>query len=271
MGRILIEKMLPVLSKTNWPESQKASELGRQTYEVGLDKVDEYFDDPKTLASAIRIFQSGDSQPYAFAGIAYTLLKAAREKDGTYAQSGLTSALEWLEKAQNLAPDVVEINMIEAFTYVYDHRFEDARLILDYLESVDSENYHVLRAEVAYWQKQGEIEKALLWYSQAIEAAETVPRKLRLRVKMGDCYFQNKQYDEALSVYEEAIHFSPENAGLWHRMSLAYWGIEEYQEAAYCNRRALKIQADLPEALRMEEALSAKKDSGGITKRLLRR
>lgn len=271
MGQILIEKILPILSKTSWPESQEASELGRQSYEVGLDKVDEYFDDPKTLASAIRIFQSGDSQPYAFAGIAYTLVKAARERDGTYAQIGLTSSLEWLENAQNLAPDVVEINMVEAFIYIYERRFDDARLILDYLEGLDSENYHVIRAETAYWEKQGETEKALQWYSQAIEAAETVPRKLRLRVKMGDCYFQDKQYEEALTIYDEAIHFSPKNAGLLHKMSLAYWGIKDYEEAAYYNRRVLKIQADLPEAIRLEEALKKKNDGGGITKRLLGR
>lgn len=263
--------MLPVLSGASWPESSAVSELGRQSYEVGLDAVDEYVDDPKTLASAIRIFQSGDSLPYALAGIAYTLLRAAHEQDGTYAQIGLTSALEWLEKAQDLAPDVVEINMIEAFIYIYDKRLDNARLILDYLNNIEPENYHILRAEFYYWQEMGEVENVLSAYNQAIEAAETVPRKLRLRVKLGDYYFQNKQYEDALTVYEEAVHFSPKNARLWHKMSLANWGIEDYEHAAYCNRRALKIQADLPEALRMQEALKEKLDSGGITKRLFGR
>jgi tetratricopeptide (TPR) repeat protein len=271
MGKILVEKILPVLSKTNWPESQSASELGRQSYELGLDKVDEYYDDPKTLASAIRIFQSGDSQPFAFAGIAYTLLKAAREKDGSYAENGLMSSLEWLENAQNVAPDIVEINMVEAFIYIYGGRFDDARLILDYLENLEAENYYLMRAEGTYWEKQGEIDKAVQWYSQAIEAAETVPRKLRLRVQMGDCYFRDKQYEEALTVYDEAIHFSPKNAHLLHKMSLAYWGIKDYEEAAYYNRRTLKVEPDFPEAIRLKEALDKKNDGGGITKRLFGR
>ncbi len=271
MGDELVRQLLPTLNRMAWPESQEATQLGRKAYEIGLDKADEYQSDPKTLAAALRIFQSGESQPYAFAGVAYTLLKAAREEDGSYSEIGLTSSLAWLEKAQALAPDLLEVNMIEAFIYVYSGRYDDARIILDYLENISSVDYYVLRAEIAYWQEQGKLEGAVHWYQKAVMNAETVPQKLRLRKELGDCYFQFQQYDKAVSVYQEAVHFATENPWLWHQMSLAYWEMGDYEEAAHCNRRALKIQKDMPEALKMQDALKEKIDSGGLTKRLFGR
>ena len=173
MGQILIEKILPSLEKMTWPENPRASLQGRQAYDIGLDKVDEYTTDPKMLAAALRTFQSGESRPFAFAGVAYTLVRASREKDGSHAQIGLDAALEWLEDAQDLAPDVVEINMIEAFIYIYSRRYDDARLILDYLEEIDPSNYHVLTAEVTYWEEQAKLDETVYWYEQVAAVAET--------------------------------------------------------------------------------------------------
>lgn len=268
MGEVLVQKMIPALNKMAWPKSPEATELGRRVYEVGLDQADDYQTDPKILTAALRTFQTSDSRPYACAGVAYTLLKAAREKDGSYAQVGLTAALEWLEKAQELAPDIFEINMVEPFIYIYSGRLDDARLVLNYLESIDNNHYYILRAEIAYWQEQGTLDEAIHWYNRAIEAAKTVPQKLRVQRELGDCYFRFKQYEEAIEVYKEAVHFATDNAGLWHTMSLAYWRLGDYEEAAHCNRRALKIQSDLPGALKMQEALKEKLESGGLSKRL---
>lgn len=270
MGQRLVEKILPNFDKLKWPENAEATQLGRQAYEVGLDKVDEFRNDPRTLAAALRTFLSGESLPYAYAGAAYTLVRASRENDGSYSQRGLDAALEWLEKAQELAPEVADINMVEAFIYIYSGRFADARLILNYLEASEPTTYHLLSAEVAYWQEQGELEEAIDWYDRAITAADSVPRKLRMRSNMGDCYLQFRQYDKALEVYKEAVHFARENPLLWHKMSVAYWYLENFEEAERCNKRALALE-ELPEARKMEAALKEKLDTGSITRRLFGR
>ena len=271
MGQRLVENMLPALNKMQWPESPTATELGRQTFEIGLDKADEYVSDAKVLAAAVRTFQTGDSRPYAFAGVAYTLIKASREQDGSYSQDGLSEALRWLEKAQDLDPDVLEINVIEVLIYVYGGRFDDARLVLDYLEAIDEHNYYVHRAEIAFWQEQGKLDETVRWYEQTISTAETVPRKLRLRRDLGDCYLRYRQYDKAIQVYGEAIHFAKENPRLWHNMSVAYWQMGNYEEAAHCNKQAIKLQGDFPEARKMESALEEKMDTGGLGRRLFGR
>lgn len=271
MGQRLVEKMLPALDKMQWPETTAATELGRQAYEIGLDRADEYDSDPKLLAAALRTFQSGESRPYAFAGVAYTLVRASRERNDSYAPNGLVEALKWLEKAQEMVPDVLEINFIEALIYIYSGRFDDARLVLDYLEAIDDVNYYVLRAEIAYWQERGQLDETVRWYEQTIGVAETVPRKLRLRRDLADCYLHFKRYEEAIQAYREAVHFAKEDPRLWHNMSIAYWHMGNYEEASRCNEQALKLQSDFAEAHQMEQALRERMGTGRLGRRLFGR
>jgi tetratricopeptide (TPR) repeat protein len=270
MGKTLVDKLSPALDKMKWPENESISQLGSQAYQVGLDTVDEYQDNPDTLKSALRIFQSGDSRPYAFAGAAYLLVRVSRERDGSYYSTGLERALRWLEKAQELEPDLLDINMIEALIYIYHGRFEDARIILDYLESIDGANYYVIRAEAAYWMEKKSLEETIFWYGQAIDAAGTVPRALRLRSQLGDCYLEFGRNDDAVRVFKEAVHFSRENPWLWHKLSIAYYRLEDLQEAVRCNKRALTLK-DFPEARAMEASLKEQLGTGSLTKRLFGR
>jgi tetratricopeptide (TPR) repeat protein len=245
----------------NWPQTPMATAQGRQTFEVGVDKLDTYKGDPKTLAAALRTFQTGDSRPYAFAGVAYTLVLAAREQDGTYAEAGLDAAMEWLEKAQEMEPDLVDINVIEALIYTYSGRLDDARLVLDYLQQQDPRSFYLHKAEIAFWRKQGELEKTIYWFEQAVEEAVTVPQRLRLRAELGDFFLEKDMLDKALEVYREAVHFEKDNAWLWHKMSVVHWRQEDYEEAARCNAQALRLD-DFPAARQMEEALKKEIESG---------
>jgi tetratricopeptide (TPR) repeat protein len=270
MGKNLVEKLLAALPKMKWPETPGPTSLGHRTYEFGLEKVAEYKGDPTVLGAALRVFQSGDSRPYAYAGIAYTLLVAAREPDDSFAQEGLEASMSWLEEAQEMAPDQVEINMIEALIYIYSGRYDDARLILDYLERINPNDFYVLSAEIAFWERQGDLAEAIDWYEKAINAADTVPRKLRLRSQMGDCFLRFGRPEKALEIYQEAVHFSQENPWLWHHMGLAYWELEDYKNAHRYNRRALDL-LDFQEARELESALKQKLGTGGLASRLLGR
>lgn len=261
MGEELVTKLLAGIKKIEWPAATQATLLGRQTYEVGLDKVNGFRGDPKVLASALHTFQTGNSLPYAYAGAAYTLLAAAREPDGSYAQSGLEAAMAWLEKAQELTPDLVEVNVVEAFIYIYSKRYQDARLILDYLMEQDPTNHYLLTAEIAFWENQGEVQEAIRWYYKAIKAAESVPQRVRLRRELGDCLLKFGLEDKALEVYKDVVNFDQKNGWLWHNMSVAYWRQQNYKEAARCNKKALSL-IDIPQARQMADALKKKIDTG---------
>jgi len=161
--------------------------------------------------------------------------------------------------------------MIEAFIYVYSNRLEDARVILDYLESIDATDYHVLVAEAAFWSQQKKQDETIFWLNKAILAADTVPRKLRLRIKVGDVFLRYGQNDRAVEVYKEAVHFAKENARLWHKLSIAYWRLEDFEEASRCNKKALTLRENFPEAMKMQESLKKKQESGGLARRFLGR
>lgn len=261
MGQQLVEKLVPALEKMEWPAATGLSQAGRINYDVGLERADDYKGDPKALAAALRVFQTGDSLPYAYAGVAYTLLTAARETDGSYSQASLETVLQWLEKAQTLTSDQVEINFIEALVYIYGGRFREARLVLDYLEAQEPGNYFVVVAEALFWQRQGQVEEAAAWYEEAMTRAVTVPQRLLMRRRLGDCYFENGRFDEALAIYQEMVMLDKQNPWLWHNLSAIYYRQEQYQEAAHCNAKALAIM-DFPAARQLEAALKKKLEPG---------
>jgi tetratricopeptide (TPR) repeat protein len=261
MGQELIEKLLPALEKMTWPTEGKASLQGHSAYLIGLEKLDMYKGDPKELMAALRTFISGESAPYAFAGVANTLLVAAQEKDESYAPAGLDAAMSYLERAQETALDVTEINVTEAYVYIYNGRFEDARLVLDYLHDQDIGNFYVARAEVAFWQRQGDVAETIDWTEKAIQYADVVPKKLRLKWQLGDFYMQQGMMDEALEVYKEAIHFDRENVNIWYKISIIYYKQGNYEEAARTNQQALRIK-DFPAGRKLEAALKEKMGRG---------
>ncbi len=261
MGQALVEKLLPTLAKIQWPEDGSATAQGHSAYLIGLEKLDMYKGDPKELMGALRTFISGESAPYAYAGAANTLILAAKENDGSYAAAGLDAAMGYLEKAQATSPDIVEINVTEAYVYIYNGRFDDARLVLDYLHDADIGNFYVARAEVAFWQQQGNVEETISWTQKAISYADVVPKKLRLKWQLGDFYMEQGMMDEALEIYQEAVHFDRENINIWHKISIIYYKQGNFEEAAQTNQRALRIK-DFPAGRKLEAVLKEKMGKG---------
>lgn len=270
MGQELVRRIIPAVEKTKWEGADHITQLGLQAYHVGLDSADEYQKDPGPLTAALRIFRSGDCLPLAYAGVAYVLVKASHEDEGKYYRSGLEAAMGWLEKAQDMEPDTLHINMIEPLIYIYSDRFEDARTVLDYLEQIAPSDYYLICVEAAYWRQRKFMKETIIWYSKAIEAAETVPQKLRLRSQLGDSYLESGMNEQAVEAFKESTHFSKENPWLWHRLSVAYYRLAQYDEAQRCNKRALALK-DFPEAREMELSLQEYLGTGGLTGRLFRR
>lgn len=263
MGQQLIAKLVPLLEKVNWPTDHTATEQGRRSYLVGLEKVDTYNGDPNQLTAALKTFVTGGSRPFAYAGVSYTLIAASEEKDGRYDPEGLDVAMEWLEKAQDLEPDVLEINMLEALIYVHNGRLEDARTVLDYLHDINPSDYYLYRIEVAYWEAAGDLEQTISWFDQAASAATTVPQRLAMRGQLADFYFRQKMWTEAEAAYQEALHFDSSNTLLWHKLALIHWQLEDFEEAEKCNQQTLRLK-DFPAARQLEEQIKKKKSEGSV-------
>jgi Tfp pilus assembly protein PilF len=86
---------------------------------------------------------------------------------------------------------------------------------------------------------------------------------------MGEFYLKEKDYDKALQMFKEALHFNREKPELWHSLSIIYWHQEDYEEASRANRQALK-SGDLLAAQKMAEALKEKVGGSGLLSRFRR-
>lgn len=267
MGKQLVGRILTTAKSITWPETAVATAQGQRAYEVALEKIDDYKGDATDLAGALRTALSGESRPYAYAALAYVLIVASREADGAYMPNGLKAAMHWLEQAQALEPDAVNINFLEALIYIHEKKLEEARLVLNYLQGQDPENYYLHLAEIAYWQAQDDEEKTTYWFEKAMDSSVLVPQKLRLRARRADYYLVKNMLDEALKMYEEAVHFDRSNPMLWHNMSLIHFEQGDYEEAGRCNQRALQIR-DFRAARQMSEAIKKKTGTTGMLGRL---
>ena len=259
MGEELVQKILTVVAKMQWPTTEQTTAHGSTSYEVGIEKVASSQGSPKQLSAALRIFQGGDSAPYAYAGVAAVLLSAAREKDGSYSADSLEAVMSWLEKAQAIAPEVVEINVIEGFVYIYNGNLEDARLVLDYLHDVEAGNYFVFTAEVAYWMQIGDVDQTAVWSEKAAQRASTNPQRIRMRSGLADFYAEQGKLDDALETYKSGLSIDRENPALWHKISVIYWKQKNLQECNRSNQMALRFRPDYRPALQLKAALKKKK------------
>jgi tetratricopeptide (TPR) repeat protein len=262
MGRMLVEQMLPTLEKLTWEGEEEATSAGALVFRTAIDQVDAYRGDPRDLAAAVRTLRTSQSLPYAYAGVAYVLIAASSDEHGSWYQPGLEDALAWLERAQALEPDIVDINAVEALIYIYGGRYNDATLVLEYLLDQEPNNYYVLRAMMILWQQQGDLEKALSWNEKAMAAAETVPQRLRLKSIVGDLHLRAGNKAAARAILEEALHFDPDNAWLCHRISVLYHEEGNVEESARYNQRALRLQPGLVEAEALREQLEEGSGSG---------
>lgn len=272
MGRALISQLTPALEKVPWSGEPRVTPAGALVFHTVIDQVDGYRGDPRVLGLALRTAQTSDSLAYAYAGVAYIVLAAAGPEEGganlnaleAFDEEGLEIALAWLEKAQELAPDEIDINAIEALIYIRGERYDDARLVLDYLQSDSQNDYFLLRAEMLYWQHVGHFAEALEWNRRAFQEATTVPQRLRLKSAAAALYQESGESAKALQAYTEALHFDPENAWLCHQISLLHFEQQAFEEAQRYNDRALKLQPTFGAAQRLKEHLAQQSRSSGL-------
>lgn len=259
MGQKIVEQLVPALTKMSFPTHRKATALGLDNYLVAIRKADDFEeeDNPQPLAGALRVLQTGDSQPYADAGIAYILLTAAREPDGSYYQPGLDAASQWLEKAQASEPDLVDINFLEGLIYIFSQRWEDAHIVLDYLAQQEPDNFLFLRAEVAYWQQQRLLQPTEEAYRKAMAGAATNTDRLFLNNRLADFYAGMGEAAKAIETYKKSLNAQKTDARLWHKLSEVYYTIGNLEEAEKCNRQSL-THGNLSAAHKMTQKLKEK-------------
>jgi tetratricopeptide (TPR) repeat protein len=240
----------------------------RRAYERGLDLVNLYRGHPGVFFQALPEFQATQSAAYAYAGIAFTLVMASSYDGDDIHQHGFEEATKWLEKAQEWEPDRIEINFIEAVLYANLGQYENARLILDHLEALESQNYYLCVAEINYWRRQQHSVKWIQWIERTQKLADTRIRQAFTLNVLAGLYSSQGKYSQSIQAYRHMVRLNPEDALAWHDLSVMLVRMRQFKEAEACNQRALSI-ADFDAARNVQELIK-KKRPGGL-KRLIGR
>jgi Flp pilus assembly protein TadD len=73
-------------------------------------------------------------------------------------------------------------------------------------------------------------------------------KKIEELIEQGKFYFFNKQYDEALSEFQEALRLDPGNARILYNLGVIYESKEDIEIAKALYLKALELDPKLSEA-----------------------
>ncbi|MCU0498069.1 MAG: tetratricopeptide repeat protein [Anaerolineae bacterium] len=257
MANDYVKQLLNFIDQLTLPTDPRPSDRAKQLYQRGKKILNTYRGNRAVLQDALRIFAACGSQPYAYAGIAQTIMKSAFEQNDDYDQDGLAIALDWLQKAQTLEPDDQAINLIEAVIYMNMNRFDDARLVLDHLIKTTPITYALCMTEINYWDRKKDLGKVEIRYKKALSLATDEEERQTLIETMAGVYLMHNKYEESLKLFEQVVKSNPQNPWAWHNMSVMYFRLQNYPKAAEHNRRALALM-DFGAARQIQEAIKKK-------------
>jgi len=207
------------------------------------------------LLDALKVFQGCGSRAYAAAGCACALMLSAYESGEEYSAEGLELARPWLVEAQELAPNRVEIDCLEAELYIHLKQNESARAVLDHLNNTAaSKHFYLCLSELFYWYTLKDREQYQRWYDLALPHATNKARQICLFSRAAGFFLAIQEWKKVIEIYRSLSTLDPEDPWLWHNLSLAYYHLERYDKAQQANQLALKIM-DFPQARQMEEFL----------------
>jgi tetratricopeptide (TPR) repeat protein len=261
MGHELLEQVIDVVNRTQWPDVPFINAKSQQIYEAGMDILNLYRGHPQVLLDALKTFYQTGAQPYAYAGVAGVLISASYSHDEIYDAQGLAEAQRWLEGAQSIVGDRVEINVLEALLYLNLKQFENARLVLDHFQHENYEHFLIALTEMHYWARKRDIQQLYEWYRRAAVLATTKPRKIVITSALAGCYLTNRCFPQALQAYKLLAQLDPQDPWLWHNASIAHFHLQQYRDAEKCNKKALEFM-DFKAARDMEQLIKKKRPAG---------
>jgi len=257
VSETLSEQLNEYIHKREWPQETLLTAESQAVYERGIDILNMYRGHPQVLVDALKVFQGCGSQAYAAAGCAYALILSAYESGDDYSAAGLELARPWLIAAQNLAPNRVEIDFIEADLYIQLRQNTSARFILDHLNDNAPKHFYLCLSELYYWYAQRDLEQYKYWYEVAMPLATTKARQICLLSRAAGFFLALEEWKKVIETYRSLSALDPEDPWLWHNLSLAYYHLERFDKAQQANQKALELM-DFPVAREMEELLKKK-------------
>jgi tetratricopeptide (TPR) repeat protein len=116
-----------------------------------------------------------------------------------------------------------------------------------------------------YWRSCKRPESELHWIKQAYCFANSPARQAYVHNALASYHMDDGTFNKAIKHYNEVIKRDPNDAWAWHNMSTMFLRLNELENAAMCNERALSIM-DFQAARQIEAQIMQKKPKGFFSK-----
>jgi tetratricopeptide (TPR) repeat protein len=260
-----IKQFIDILDRFDWPGETGITDKAIEAFEQADRIFDLFRGDPRLLLDAVMVCLQGNCRPYAFAAAAKAIISCSYQVADNYDNDGLSEALRWLERAQHLAPDRNEINIIEVDIYLRMKRLRDARVVLDHITRIEPGLREIPKAEMQYAHLSDNHARWEIWAQRALENARDAHDRFILHNTFAGHYLMYGLDAQCIDAYKIVVQITPNDPWAWHNMSIAYMNIKSYKEAHECNVNALRIM-DFGAARRIEKQLKQKKTFFGWRK-----
>jgi tetratricopeptide (TPR) repeat protein len=212
----------------------------REHFYAAMDKANMYRGDPQPLVEALRLFWQTPSAPLFYAGVAYVHSLAAYVQNVAYSKVGLNIAREWLQRAQQITPNLTEPLIVQAFISIRDSQYREARQTLERLQTAGADSFYFFtaRMELCSFGSRADREAA---YQIAVARATNESQLVYVHNKAARYCSPFLEDRKALSLYQKILAITPEDPWVWHNMSIIYYRWSNLPKAWKCNKEALRI------------------------------
>lgn len=115
--------------------------------------------------------------------------------------------------------------------------------IFDKIQELDQSKQVIDPGLIAILNKQ--YDKAVTIYQEALRIE---PKAVDAWERLGASYDKLKQYDKALTAYQEAVRIKPDYPYAWYNLGVAYIDLKQYDKAVTAYQEAVRIKPDHADA-----------------------
>ncbi len=210
--------------------------------EDSYDQIVQFYHDNREYSKALRVTEAAINQ-YPFSSFFYT-----KKAEILANQKRFEEALPYLDEAERLDPNDINIFLIRADVYLWEGSHAEAMEVVERAMSIahDAEDRCELYLEMAdIWEDQEKYFEVMNSLKNAIREDPMNEESLN---RLWFCTELTETYAESVQFHEALIEESPYSYLAWFNLGHAYSGLEKFEQAIDAFSYAIAIDEDFDPA-----------------------
>lgn len=156
----------------------------------------------------------------------------------------LSKVIELIEKyfpQREIKEDNLEVNLVLVDYFIRDKKYQEAKILLKELQKTFSNNPRVLSSFGEYCEENNEKEEAEFFFLEGFKYAVDFEKQI-ISLKLGDFYYKQNLYDNAIKFYKEVVNLSVNNRLLQNYLGCLYYSTNKSENYTICLEICRKIR-----------------------------